>query len=240
VDTILIVEDSQVMQRTLQRLFESDSLQVQIAADGLSGLALFRQRLPCAVVLDLRLPGMSGKELCREFRALTASVPIVVVSANDDVQEKVLLLELGADDYVTKPFSPKELLARVRRAMTRNEFVANPVTQMATKSDDHEVLTFGNARIDFTGMEASLEGKPVTLTTREFYLLKYLYASGRRFVSREELLNKVWGYTNYPSSRTVDNHVLQLRHKLEPDPATPRYFLTMRGMGYKFIPEGSG
>ena len=157
-DTILIVEDSQVMRRTLQRLFESDSLQVQIAADGLSGLALFRQQLPCAVVLDLRLPGMSGKELCREFRTLTASVPIVVVSANDDVQEKVLLLELGADDYVTKPFSPKELLARVRRAMARNELVVNPVTQMAAKSDDHEVLTFGNARIDFTGMEASLEG----------------------------------------------------------------------------------
>src|SRR5271170_8492551 len=118
-DTVLIVEDSRPMQRTLQRLFESDSLQVQIASDGPTGLDFFRRQLPCAVVLDLKLPGISGKELCREFKSIAASVPIVVLSANSEVEDKVLLLELGADDYVTKPFSPKELLARVRRAMRR-------------------------------------------------------------------------------------------------------------------------
>jgi DNA-binding response OmpR family regulator len=238
-DTVLVVEDSRAMQRTLQRLLESDSLQVQIAPDGPTGLALFRKQLPCAVVLDLKLPGMSGKDLCREFKALAAGVPIVVLSANSEVEDKVLLLELGADDYVTKPFSPKELLARVRRAMRRTGASVSTVTQVATKPVNHEVLTFGDARIDFTSMEASRGGKPVTLTTQEFKLLKYLAASAGRVVSREELLNEVWGYQNYPSTRTVDNHVLRLRQKLEPDPATPRYLMTMHGAGYKFTPAGS-
>jgi DNA-binding response OmpR family regulator len=238
-DTVLVVEDSRAMQRTLQRLFESDSLQVQIAPDGPSGLELFRKQLPCAVVLDLKLPGISGKELCREFKALAASVPIVVLSANSEVEDKVLLLELGADDYVTKPFSPKELLARVRRAMRRTGAGAPPVTQVASKSVQHEVLTFGDARIDFTSMEATRAGKVITLTSQEFKLLKYLAASAGRVVSREELLNEVWGYQNYPSTRTVDNHVLRLRQKLEPDPAAPRFLMTMHGAGYKFSPGGA-
>src|SRR5258707_12561911 len=119
VDPVLVVEDSRAMQLTLQRLFESDSLQVQIASDGPAGLELFRKQLPCAAVRDLKLPGMSGKDLCREFKALAASVPIVVLSANSEVGDKVLLLELGADDYLTKPFSPKELLAPVRRNAPR-------------------------------------------------------------------------------------------------------------------------
>src|ERR1700674_3613055 len=134
IDTVLVVEDSRAMQRTLQRLLESDSLQVQIASDGPSGLELFRKQLPCVVVLDLKLPGISGKELCREFKALASSVTIVVLSANSDVEDKVLLLELGADDYVTKPFSPKELLARVRRAMRRTGAASPLVTQIPTKS----------------------------------------------------------------------------------------------------------
>src|SRR5436190_6239547 len=187
-DTILVVEDSRAMQRTLQRLFESDSLQVQIASDGPAGLELFRRQLPAAVVLDLKLPGMSGKELCREFKAIAASVPIVILSANSEVEDKVLLLELGADDYVTKPFSPKELLARVRRAMRRSGASASLTTQVPIKTVQHEVLSFGEIRIDFTSMEATRTGKPVTLTTQEFKLLKYLAASPGRVVSREELL----------------------------------------------------
>src|ERR1700747_1946052 len=239
VDTVVVVEASPPMQRTIQRLFESDSLQVQIASDGPSGLELFRKQLPCAVVLDLKLPGISGKELCREFKALAASVPIVVLSANSEVEDKVLLLELGADDYVTKPFSPKELLARVRRAMRRTEAVSAAVTQVPTKAVSHEILSFGDARVDFTSMEATRAGKSITLTTQEFKLLKYLAASAGRVVSREELLNEVWGYQNYPSTRTVDNHVLRLRQKLEPDPAAPRFLLTMHGAGYKFSPGGA-
>jgi DNA-binding response OmpR family regulator len=238
-DTVLVVEDSRAMQRTLQRLFESDSMQVQIAGDGLTGLELFRKQTPSAVILDLKLPGKSGKELCREFKALAASVPIVVLSANSEVEDKVLLLELGADDYVTKPFSPRELLARVRRAMRRTS--ANPpvVSHVAAKPVNHEVLIFGEARIDFTSMEATHAGRLVTLTTQEFKLLKYLASSAGRVVSREELLNEVWGYQNYPSTRTVDNHILRLRQKLEPDPAAPRFLMTMHGAGYKFTPGGS-
>lgn len=236
-DTVLIVEDSRPMQRTLQRLFESDSLQVQIAPDGPTGLELFRQQLPCIVVLDLKLPGISGKELCREFKTIASSVPIVVLSANSEVEDKVLLLELGADDYVTKPFSPKELLARVRRAMRRT--TSQPmISHVPSRAVSREVLTFGDARIDFTSMEATRAGKPVTLTAQEFKLLKYLASSPGRVISREELLNEVWGYQNYPSTRTVDNHILRLRQKLEPDPASPRFLLTMHGAGYKFIAGG--
>jgi DNA-binding response OmpR family regulator len=238
-DTVLIVEDSRPMQRTLQRLFESDSLQVQIASDGPSGLELFRRQLPCVVVLDLKLPGISGKELCREFKTIAASVPIVVLSANSEVEDKVLLLELGADDYVTKPFSPKELLARVRRAMRRTASPQPVVSQVNARAVSREILTFGDARVDFTSMEATRAGKTITLTTQEFKLLKYLASSPGRVISREELLNEVWGYQNYPSTRTVDNHILRLRQKLEPDPAAPRFLLTMHGAGYKFIAEGS-
>src|SRR5271157_6492293 len=119
-DTVLVVEDGRPMQRTLQRLFESDGLNVEIAADGVAGLESFRKQTPSVVVLDLKLPRMPGKEVCRAFKAHASSVPVVVLSANNEVEDKVLLLELGADDYVTKPFSPKELLARVRRAMRRN------------------------------------------------------------------------------------------------------------------------
>jgi len=237
-DKVLIVEDSRPMQRTLQRLFESDSLEVQIAADGPSGLELFRKQLPCVVVLDLKLPGMSGKELCREFKTIAASIPIVVLSANSEVEDKVLLLELGADDYVTKPFSPKELLARVRRAMRRSGATQPPIAHLTARAVSREILTFGDAKVDFTSMEASRAGKAVTLTTQEFKLLKYLASSPGRVISREELLNEVWGYQNYPSTRTVDNHILRLRQKLEPDPASPRFLLTMHGAGYKFIAEG--
>lgn len=149
---ILVVEDSRPMQRILQRLFESDGLEVQIASDGVAGMESFRRKVPSAVVLDLRLPRLPGKELCRAFKAQDPSVPIVVLSANSDVEDKVLLLELGADDYVTKPFSPKELLARVRRAMRRGEPTPLNVTTPASKTIEHELLMFSNVRIDFTSM----------------------------------------------------------------------------------------
>ena len=171
---------------------------------------------------------------------MAASVPIVVLSANSDVEDKVLLLELGADDYVTKPFSPKELLARVRRTMRRTENDQRLISQVASKPISREILNFGDARIDFTSMEATRDGKPVTLTTQEFKLLKYLAGSSGRVISREELLNEVWGYQNYPSTRTVDNHILRLRQKLEPDPASPRFLMTMHGAGYKFVVAGAG
>src|ERR1700687_3981654 len=235
-DTVLVVEDSRAMQRTLQRLFESDSLQVQIASDGPAGLELFRKQLPCAVVLDLKLPGISGKELCREFKALAASVPIVVLSANSEVEDKVLLLELGADDYVTKPFSPKELLARVRRAMRRTEFTPSD-SFAAKKTSDREILRLGNLAVDFRSMTAARGTEAIAFTAQEFKLLKFFAASPGRVITREELLNSVWGYEHYPTTRTVDNHILRLRQKIERDPANPEHFITMHGVGYKFLPE---
>lgn len=231
-DTVLVVEDSRPMQRTLQRLFASDGLEVQIASDGVAGLEMFRKRIPSVVVLDLKLPRLPGKELCRAFKSHAASVPVVVLSANAEVEDKVLLLELGADDYVTKPFSPKELLARVRRAMRRAGDNAPPAKTVV--ESEHEVLTFGEVRIDFTSMEAARSGEKLTLTTQEFKVLKFLAGSPGTVISRAKLLNEVWGYENYPTTRTVDNHILRLRQKLEPDPRNPRYFLTIHGAGYKF------
>ncbi len=235
-DTVLVVEDSRPMQRTLQRLFESDGLKVQVASDGVAGIESFRKQLPSAVVLDLKLPRLPGKEVCRAFKAHSASVPIVVLSADSEVEDKVLLLELGADDYVTKPFSPKELLARVRRAMRRAESAPTAGSAATTPQARHDVLTLGDAIIDFTSMVVTRGGRVLAFTAQEFKLLKYFAHSPARVISRQELLNEVWGYENYPTTRTVDNHILRVRQKLEPDPASPRYFLTMHGSGYKFVP----
>src|SRR5438045_5023177 len=205
-DTVLVVEDSRAMQRTLQRLLEADSLQVQIASDGISGLESFRKQLPSAVLLDLKLPGLSGKELCREFKSIAASVPIVVLSANAEVEDKVLLLELGADDYVTKPFSPRELLARVRRAMRRGADKSQPISSVPAKTVSHQVLSFGDARVDFTSMEATQAGRPVTLTAQEFKLLKFFASSPGRVLSRHQLLNDECDHQNQPTTLAVNHH----------------------------------
>ncbi len=232
---VLVVEDSRAMQRTLRRLFESDTLAVSVAGDGVAALEAFRQNTPDVVVLDLKLPGLSGKDLCREFKVIAPGVPIVVLSANADVDDKVLLLELGADDYVTKPFSPKELLARVRRALRRKVTRKAAPLQGEEEPPEHQVLAFDDVKVDFTSMEAFHAGKQVAMTAQEFKVLKFFARYPGRVISRDELLNEVWGYHNYPSTRTVDNHILRLRQKLEADPANPKHLLTIHGAGYKFI-----
>src|SRR5882672_5332716 len=234
-DTVLVIEDSRPMQRTLQRLFEGDSLEVHFASDGFAGIESFQKHTPSVIVLDLNLPGLSGKELCRSFKSLRPFVPIVILSANVEVEDKVTLLEMGADDYVTKPFSPKELLARVRRAMRRSAQQAQDFSGAVPVPAPRETLAFGDVEIDFTSMEAKRACLPVAVTAQEFKLLKFMADSPGRVISREELLNEVWGYQNYPSTRTVDNHILRLRQKLEPDAASPRYFVTMHGAGYKLV-----
>lgn len=223
-DRILVVEDDRAVQKALQRLFEAEGYNVQIAPDGSSALELFRAGQPGAVVLDLRLPGVSGQELCREFKQQSAGVPIIVLSATTDVSDKVLLLELGADDYVTKPFSPRELLARLRAALRRN-----------TRPAATDKFSFDDTSIDFTKMEIIREGRTVALTAQEFKTLKFMVQNAERVITRDELLNEVWGYHNYPSTRTVDNHILKLRQKLEKDPANPVHFRTVHGVGYKFV-----
>ncbi len=220
------------MQRAMQRLFLADSLQVEVAGDGVAGLQAFRDNPPNAVVLDLKLPGMPGRELCRQFKSLAPSVPVIVVSANSEVDDKVLLLELGADDYLTKPFSPRELLARVRRAMRRSQQIGTtPVISGPPAS-----FSFGDVAVRLDSMEVTRAGEPVALTPQEFRVLKYFIERPGRLISRDELLNEVWGYQNYVSSRTVDNHILRLRQKLEPNPGAPQHFLTLIGAGYKFVP----
>jgi len=223
-DTVLVVEDSRAMQRTLQRLLEADSLNVQIASDGISGLELFRKQLPSAVLLDLKLPGLSGKELCREFKSIAASVPIVVLSANAEVEDKVLLLELGADDYVTKPFSPRELLARVKALLRRAE----------PPADAPRTIEIGKLAIDPASYRVSHSGKPVPLSTLEFRLLYYLASRPNRVFTRDQLLDAVWGTDRFVTPRSVDVYVRRLREKIESDPENPAYLKTVRGAGYLF------
>jgi len=177
-------------------------------------------------VLDLSLPGIPGQDVCREISQAAPNLPIIILSARTEVMDKVLLLELGAHDYVTKPFSPRELLARVRTAMRRRGAVA-PVT---------ESFSFGDVKVDFRKMELWREGTPVQMTSQEFKVLKFMIQNAERVLSREELLNQVWGYKNYPSTRTVDNHILRLRQKLEKDSANPLHFRTVHSAGYKFVP----
>ena len=223
-ERILIVEDDRAVQKALKRLFEAEGFAVDIRADGKSAVEAFRNTPPAVIVLDLRLPAMSGRDVCREIKQQAPALPIIVLSAMSDVSDKVLLLELGADDYVTKPFSPRELLARVRAALRRT-----------VRAEPAEVVSFAAISVDFTRMEVTREGQPVVLTAQEFKTLKFLVQNAERVISRDELLNEVWGYQNYPSTRTVDNHILKLRQKLEKDPANPVHFRTVHGMGYKFV-----
>ena len=223
-ERILVVEDDRQVQKALKRLFETEGFLVHISSDGKSALEAYRTAAPAAVVLDLRLPAMSGRDVCRELKQQSPSLPIIVLSAASDVSDKVLLLELGADDYVTKPFSPRELLARVRAALRRT-----------TRTGTGEVVAFAGNSVDFTKMEVLREGQPVVLTAQEFKTLKFMVQNADRVISRDELLNEVWGYQNYPSTRTVDNHILKLRQKLEKDPANPVHFRTVHGIGYKFV-----
>src|SRR5437870_1088243 len=209
-ERILVVEDDRAVQKALKRLFESEGFAVEISAVGKSAMDAFRATGPAAIVLDLRLPSMSGRDVCREIKQQSPAVPVIVLSAASDVTDKVLLLEMGADDYVTKPFSPRELLARLRAVVRRNR-----------RELGSDRFRFGNVFVDFTTMELTRNGQPVALTAHEFKLLKLFTQNSRRVFSRSELLNEVWGYENYPSTRTVDNRIWQLRLKLEDDPASP-------------------
>jgi DNA-binding response OmpR family regulator len=224
VKKILVIEDDVRIQKALHRLFAAEGYDVQGAQDGTIASEAFRNSSPDAVVLDLMLPGISGRDLCKSFKETSPQIPVIILSAVGEVADKVLLLELGADDYVTKPFSPRELLARVQAAMRRTG-------RLQTKPTS----TFGEVTVDFLKMEVTVSGKPVVLTAHEFKLLKYFIDNAERVLTREQLLNDVWGYTFFPSTRTVDNQILRLRQKLEPDPTNPKHFRTIHGAGYKFV-----
>jgi len=223
-DKILVIEDDRAVQRALKRLFESEGYSVDISFDGPAGLEAFRSSPPAVVVLDLRLPGMAGKDLCREIKESSPDMPVIVLSAAADVADKVLLLELGADDYVTKPFSPRELLARVNVALRHNR-----------RTGASDMLAFDDVVVDFTRMQVTFAGESVACTPQEFKILRFFAANPERVVSREELLNEVWGYEVYPTTRTVDNHIMRLRQKVEKNPASPVHFRTVHGVGYRFV-----
>ena len=223
--SILIVEDDPRMQKILCRVFTDEQYSTVLAGDGQSGLDLFLRGRPHAVVLDLILPNISGRELCQKFKTHSCDVPVVVLSAITDVADKVLLLELGADDYVTKPFSPRELTARVQAAIRRQH-----------KPAAHSVYRFDDCEVDFKKMTVLRGGNNVALTAHEFKLLKFFTENAERVLTRDVLLNEVWGMNLYPTTRTVDNQMLKLRQKLELDPANPKHLLTIYGAGYKFVP----
>ena len=225
-ERVLVIEDDRAVQKALKRLFEGEGYAVDVASNGTEGLEKFRATVPSALVLDLRLPGVPGQDVCREVKQASPGVPIIILSAKSEVADKVLLLELGADDYVTKPFSPRELLARVRAAVRRSSGRGAPPSSQ---------FSFGDVTVDFAKMELMCAGKPATLTAQEFKILKFMSENVGRVISREELLNEVWGYQNYPSTRTVDNHILRLRQKLEKDPSNPVHFRTVHSAGYKFV-----
>ena len=224
-DRIVVIEDDSSVQRALKRLLEPEGFTVEVAGDGPSGVAALQAGATTAVILDLRLPGMPGRDVCREIKQQFPSIPVIILSAAADVMDKVLLLELGADDYVTKPFSPRELLARVRAGIRRS-----------SRAIVTEIFQFSDVTVDFTRMQVTRTGQAVALTSQEFKMLKFMVQNPERVISREELLNEVWGYQNYPTTRTVDNHLLKLRQKLEKDPANPVHFRTVHGAGYRFVP----
>ena len=223
--TILIVEDDARMQKVLKRLFASEGFVVDVASDGVEGLNRFHAINPSLAVLDLMLPQMPGRDLCKRIKKSSPKTPVIILSAITEIGDKVNLLGLGADDYVTKPFSPRELLARAQVALRR-------VEQHAPE----EPIRFGECEVDFAAMVVRKHDLPVTLTAHEFKLLRYFLEKSGRVISRAELLTDVWGYNHYPNTRSVDNQILKLRQKLETDPTNPRYFLTVHGAGYKFHP----
>ncbi len=222
---ILVVEDDPAILRGLADNLQFESYSVLTAADGETGYRLAREKKPDLIVLDLMLPRMSGYEVCRKLRSEGIETPILMLTARGEEADRVLGLDLGADDYVSKPFSVRELLARIRAVLRR----AQPARALPDE------LRFEDVVVDFRSWEATRGGRPLEMTRKEFSVLRYLASRAGEVVSRDELLNEVWGYENYPTTRTVDNHIAGLRNKLEPDPAQPRYLKTVHGVGYKFV-----
>ena len=223
---IVVIEDDPRIQRALHRQFTSEGYDVHIEGEGPSGLASVKRLKPVTVVLDLMLPGLSGRTICKEIKQWSSDTPVIVLSAISEVADKVLLLETGADDYVTKPFSPRELLARVQAAIRRNNKKAEVLP-----------LSFGDIRVDFVTMETHRRDELIPLTAHEFKLLRFFLDNPGRAVTREELLSSIWGLSFHVTTRTVDNQILKLRQKLEADPANPVHFRTVHGVGYKFVPN---
>jgi DNA-binding response OmpR family regulator len=220
---ILVVDDDRSVQKILKRLFEAEGFAVEGHLDGRAGLDSFHADTPSAAILDLHLPKLSGQHLCKEMKAAAPSIPIVILTASCDLNDKVILLEMGADDYITKPFSPRELLARMRVALRHSDPPARA----------REVM-FDGIVVNFEKMEVTRNGASIALTASEFKTLRFFVQNPDRIITRAELLNKVWGNENGDTAtRTIDNHIMKLRQKLEDDPSRPIHFRTVHGFGYR-------
>jgi two-component system alkaline phosphatase synthesis response regulator PhoP len=222
---ILIVEDEPNMVAGLRDNFEYEGYQVITAGDGAEGLNRALADAPDLVVLDVMMPKMSGLDVCKQLKAKRPSIPIIMLTARGQEVDKVVGLELGADDYVTKPFSIRELIARVKAVLRRARALPR----------EQERYRFGEVEVDLRTYQVQRRGRPVEFSAKEFDLLKYFVCHPGETLSRDRLLDEVWGYDHYPNTRTVDAHIVRLRQKLEPVPDEPRYFLTVHGVGYKFV-----
>jgi DNA-binding response OmpR family regulator len=222
---ILIVEDEPAMVAGLRDNFEYEGYDVISAEDGAAGLERALTDEPDLVLLDVMMPRMSGLDMCKQLKAKRPSMPIIMLTARGQEVDKVVGLELGADDYITKPFSVRELMARVKALLRR----------VGPQAAGAEVYRFGDIEVNVRRNEVRRAGTPVELSAKEFALLAYFIAHPVETLSRDRLLDAVWGYENYPNTRTVDTHIVHLRQKLEPNPEEPRFILTVHGSGYKFV-----
>ncbi len=222
--TILVIDDDESLRDTIGILLEQEGFRPLLAADGKTGYERALSAKPDLMVVDLRLPGMMGIEICKQLRAAKIQTPILVLSAIGEEVDKVLLLEIGADDYMVKPFGARELLARIRALLRR------------TLPDARKIVEFGDVTIDFERRIVKRKGAILKMTPAEYNLLTHFVHNPDRALTRDMILNSVWGYDSFPNTRTVDAHVVKLRQKLEPDPNAPRHFITVHGVGYRFLP----
>ncbi len=234
-DKILIVEDETTLQETLAYNLKRQGYEVETAGDGLGGLEIARRVRPNLIVLDLMLPGMDGFEVCRILRQ-EMNTPVLILTARDDEIDRVVGLEVGADDYMTKPFSMRELIARVKAMLRRVRLVREEVSASAAQEPlpGPQIMNFGNLVIDLGRREVRLNGEPVAIKPKEYELLLFLAQHRGQVLSREFILERVWGWNYIGDSRTVDVHVRWLREKIEKDPGDPTRILTIRGAGYRF------
>ena len=222
---VLVVEDERSFSEPLAFMLRQEGFEVTVAETGPDGLEAYDRHAPDLVLLDLMLPGMSGTEVCRALRQRSA-VPVIMLTARDSEVDKVVGLELGADDYVTKPFSARELVARIRAVLRRRG--------EAAPADGPDVLEGGPVRIDVDRHLVTVNGTPVAMPLKEFDLLEVLLRNAGRVLTRQQLIDRVWGSSYVGDTKTLDVHVKRLRAKIEPDPASPRHVTTVRGLGYKF------
>ncbi len=222
---ILVIEDDLAILRGLTVNLKFESYDVLTATDGETGYDLLRTKQPDLVVLDLMIPKLNGYELCRRARADGITTPILMLTARSEEMDRVQGLDLGADDYVTKPFSIPELMARVRALLRRS----------GVSEDLPSILRFGDVEVDFQRYEARKSGKLIRMARKEYEILQYLASRMGQVVTREELLTDVWSYDAFPTTRTVDNHIASIRAKFEADTSAPCYLLTVHGVGYRLV-----